>query len=85
MSDSEPNINEADESNGSPNIHPITWDDQNRLGIDECNQLYWNGKQVEIKKRLQLTTFERILAMVGIFGAFLWRGRHSGWRVYAIL
>ena len=53
MSDSEPNINEADESNGSPDIHPITWDDQNRLGIDECNQLYWNGKQVEIKKRLQ--------------------------------
>jgi len=56
-----------------------------KLGIDEHNQLYWNGQEVEIKKRLDLSRFQNIIAVtataaavLGGIGAFA-----SGYRDFA--
>ncbi len=34
---------------------PISPDDLDRLGINSRNQLFWDGKQVEVRSRLNLT------------------------------
>lgn len=43
------------------------------LGINDANELFWNGRRVEIRRRLDLTRFQNALAvavaMATILGA----------------
>jgi hypothetical protein len=34
---------------------PISLDDLDRMGINSRNELFWDGKQVEVRSRLNLT------------------------------
>jgi hypothetical protein len=39
-------------------------EDLNRLGIDAGRQLYWDGQPVEVRRRLILTRFQKVFAVV---------------------
>lgn len=41
-------------------IHPISSDGTGLLGVDDDNNLYWDGKQIEIKKRVILSVWQNI-------------------------
>ena len=45
-----------------PDVKPITVADLKRLGIGPDNQLFWDGRGVEIRRRLALTWPQSILA-----------------------
>ena len=46
------------------NVKPITVRDLKRLGIGLDNQLYWDGRAVEIRRKLKLTWPQTILAVL---------------------
>jgi len=59
-------------------IERIRVEDLGRLGIDDENQLFWDGKRVEVRRRLDLTRLEKtvaavvtVAAVLGGVGAFL--------------
>ena len=39
-------------------------DDLGRLGIDKANQLFWDGRRIEIRRPLVLTGFQKSVAAV---------------------
>jgi hypothetical protein len=38
--------------------------DLKRLGIDRDNQIYWDGRRIEIRKAIVLTGFQKIIALI---------------------
>ncbi len=51
-----------------PNVTPIGVEDLGRLGLNPRNQLFWNGKRIEVSNRLDLTRLQKALAiMVSLF------------------
>ena len=50
-------------------INPISLQGTTLLGMDEENNLYWDGKLIEVRKKFSLNTFERLLAVIGIIAA----------------
>ena len=49
-------------------VTPIRVADLSRLGIDGAKQLYWDGKQIEIRRPLTLTGRQKaITAVVTVF------------------
>jgi hypothetical protein len=63
-----------DRSNWPEDVEPITLDSLARLGIDRDDQLYWDGKRVEIQQRLKLsclqTAFALVVGLAAIIGGF---------------
>ncbi len=47
-----------------PHVQPLGVDDLRRLGISDDNQLFWDGRRVEIKRPLVLTRFQKAIAVV---------------------
>ena len=47
-----------------PDVTPIGVEDLDRLGLDGRNQLFWDGKRVEIRSRLDLTWLQKTLAVI---------------------
>jgi len=43
-------------------IRPITFDEVGNLGLDAENNLYWQGKRVQIRETYELASFERWIA-----------------------
>lgn len=71
-----------DTSHWPPTVHPVTFDDIGKLGVDSRdNALFWNGQAVEIRKRL--ANFERFMAAIGAGSALIIAaieiGRSIGW------
>ena len=55
-------------------IHPITFNDIGKLGVDENNQLYWQGKPIVTKERIVLEWWVNLAAIVAAFstlGSFI--------------
>lgn len=50
-------------------VHRMTIDESGELGIDSKDQLYWKGKPIQIKKRLELKRGEKVLGVFGILSA----------------
>jgi hypothetical protein len=53
-------------------------DDLNKLGINAQNELFWDGKRVEIRQRLRLSNTQKlaaalvtVFALLGGLGGFL--------------
>lgn len=44
-------------------VRPISADDLNRLGIDSSNRLYWDGRVVEVRRRLVLSRLQQSVAL----------------------
>ncbi len=45
-------------------VAPIGIEDLGRLGIDSTNQLFWDGKRVELRRKLVLTGLQKLVAGV---------------------
>ena len=64
---------------GWPNgVRPILVPDLKRLGINEQNELFWDGRHVEIRRSLTLTRFQKFItitvtlcAVLGALGGFV--------------
>jgi len=55
-------------------IREITWDDIGKLGVDENNQLYWNGKPIVTKGKIILEwwiNLAAIITAVSAIGTFI--------------
>ena len=49
-------------------VEPIGVDDLDRLGINAEDQLFWDGRRIEVWRRLDLTRFQKsIAAIVTVF------------------
>jgi hypothetical protein len=51
-------LNDAPPPNWPRGVEPIGMEDLNRLGIDTEHQLYWDGRRIEIRRRLVLTRLQ---------------------------
>jgi hypothetical protein len=51
------------------NIHPLATADLSRLSIDDDGRLYWDGKPVEVRRRLEMSRAQVIGA--GVIAAFV--------------
>ncbi len=47
-----------------PGVEQISMEKLGRLGIDGKDRLFWNGRQIEVKSRLDLTGVQKIFAVV---------------------
>jgi hypothetical protein len=57
---------------GWPNgVRPILVPDLKRLGINEQNELFWDGRHVEIRRPLTLTRFQKFITIIVTFCAVL--------------
>jgi hypothetical protein len=45
-------------------VDPIGIEDLGRLGISGHDELFWDGRQIEIRKALVLTGFQKFLTVV---------------------
>jgi hypothetical protein len=59
-------------------VQPISADDLERLGIDSRDRLFWDGRRVEVRRRLDLTRWQKlaavlvtVFAVLGGIGGFL--------------
>lgn len=47
-----------------PKVRGITFDELDKLGVDETNRLYWDGKPVVIEERLTLAWWVNVAVLV---------------------
>lgn len=47
-----------------PGVEPIGVENLARLGLDEGNRLFWDGRQVEMRRVLTLTRMQKSVAAV---------------------
>src|SRR6185312_8079537 len=67
-----PQADGADPAPAAPagrNVHPVDMTDLSRLAIDSDGRLYWDGKPVEVHRRLLMSREQIIGALV--IGAFV--------------
>lgn len=48
-----------------PTVRGISYDDLGRLGVDEDNRLYWDGRPVVVQERLALAWWVNVAVVVG--------------------
>lgn len=59
---------ERDKSHWPPGVRPLGIAEDDLIGTDGKGGLYWDGKPIEVRKRLDLTRGERLFALVvGLF------------------
>jgi hypothetical protein len=47
-----------------PEVRPISVEDLDRLGLNGRNQLFWDGKRIEVSNHLDLTRLQKMFAVV---------------------
>ena len=52
-------------------VEQIGLEDLGRLGINPDNQLFWDGRRIEIRQSLSLTRFQKFIASVAAVCAVL--------------
>lgn len=45
-------------------VAPVGVEDLDRLGIDAQDQLFWDGRRIEIRRRLDLTRLQKLAAIL---------------------
>lgn len=75
---------EHDKSHWPKGVKTISIDRLDLLGFDDNNHLYWDGKKVEVARRLSLTKWQTVGAfVVGIFAVIGAIGSLAqGWAAY---
>ena len=64
-------MTEPDPTDWPAEVERIGVGDLKRLGIDSKNQLYWDGRRVEVRQRLNLTRLQTVAAIVVSIAAIL--------------
>ncbi len=54
-----------------PGVDAIGVDDLRRLGIDHRDQLFWDGRRIEVRRPLVLTGFQKTVATIVTLCAIL--------------
>jgi hypothetical protein len=54
-----------------PNVKTITQDQLDRLGIDDANNLYWDGKPLVTEERIVLARWVNVAVVIGAVAAAL--------------
>nr|WP_294527746.1 hypothetical protein [uncultured Rhodopila sp.] len=61
-----------------PGVTPIGIEDLEKLGLNGRNQLFWDGKRIEVRNRLDLTRIQKtfavivsVFAVLGAMGGFV--------------
>jgi hypothetical protein len=54
-----------------PDVQSISLGGLSRLGIDNKNTLYWDGKRVQIARRLELSRAQGLFAIIGVLAGVL--------------
>ena len=54
-----------------PDVTPISVEDLDRLGLNRSNQLFWDGKRIEVSNHLDLTRLQKVFAVIVTFFAVL--------------
>jgi hypothetical protein len=64
--------------NWPPDVTPISVEELDRLGVNARNQLYWDGKRIEVRNHIDLTRLQKVLAVIvsicavlGAIGGFM--------------
>ncbi len=45
-------------------VDPISLEDLGRLGINDRQELFWDGRHVEVRRRLTLTRFQKFITVI---------------------
>lgn len=54
-----------DDTSGWPSgVSPISMEELGQLGIDRTNRLFWQGRPVQVRNRLDLTGLQKLLAVI---------------------
>lgn len=61
----------ADPSTWPAGVRTIGLEELDALGVDKADHLYWHGKPIEIRQRLELRWIELILLLFATIGALL--------------
>jgi hypothetical protein len=63
-------LQKIDKSKWPPKVRPISYDELDGLGVDDNGLLHWDGKPVEVGRRIDLTWTQTIIAIaVAVFTA----------------
>jgi hypothetical protein len=54
-----------------PGVEPISLEDLGRLGINTQHELFWDGRNVEIRRRLTFTGLQKFIAVIVTICAIL--------------
>jgi len=54
-----------------PGVEQIGLEDLGRLGINKNDQLFWDGRRIEVRQSLALTGFQKVIAGVAAVFAVL--------------
>lgn len=57
-------LNLVDRSAWPVGVRPISVDEMEALGIDANAMIYWNGQPIQVRKRLELRSWELAIAVV---------------------
>ncbi len=52
-------------------VEQVGLEDLGRLGIDRDDQLFWDGRRIEVRKSLNLTLFQKVITGIVTFFAVL--------------
>lgn len=55
--------------NWPKHVRPISLNGLNLLGIGEDDRLYWDGKEIQMRRRLRLTWWQGLMISIGALGA----------------
>jgi hypothetical protein len=74
----------SDRADWPAGVEPISFENIGRLGVGRDSQLYWDGKPVQLRRRLVLSRWQKIgtlvvgtAAVIGALGSFA-----QGWSAY---
>jgi len=57
-------VNETAPDGWPPDVMPIGIEDLDKLGLNRRNQLFWDGKRIEVRNRLDLTRLQKTFAVI---------------------
>lgn len=64
-------MSETPRESWPPDVTPIGIEDLDKLGLNPMNQLFWNGKRIEIRNRLDLSRLQKTFAVIVSVAAVL--------------
>jgi hypothetical protein len=57
-------LKKADKSTWPPGVRPIAWGEMDAIGVDAKGDLYWHGKAVNVRHRVDLDRTQTVIAIV---------------------